>query len=426
MDLFSLSINHHTAPLEVREKIWFSEEEARSSVHRLKGKFFRECMLFSTCNRTELYAANPRGHAGAADLSGFLIEMKGAGGSVSPDHFVAKDSEEVLTHLFRVAGGIDSMVIGDIQILNQVKEGFRFAREERTLGPVLNRLMQHSLRVGKRARAETSISEGAVSVSYAAVELANKIFDDLSTKSVLLVGAGKTGELTLRHLISKGISRIKVANRTADRAQEIVSTHGGIVVPFGQIDAALSEADIAITSVTAAGPVINAAMVARAMKIRKRDPLFLIDLGVPRNIDPEARRVDNVFLYDLDSLGTVVNRNLGKRADEIPSVEAIVKEEVKHFVSWYSSLQVGPTIQELLTAVESIRSGEVQKNINRFNAEDRELVDLVTKRIVKKILHQPIMTLKQQSENGSVRGEVLEHIHALREIFGLGRQDYDE
>lgn len=426
MDLFSLSINHTTAPLEVREKIWFSEDEARSGVHRLKGKFFRECMLFSTCNRTELYAANPRGDTGAGDLSEFLIDMKGAGGVVRPDHFVSKDSEEVLTHLFRVAGGIDSMVIGDIQILNQVKEGFRLAKEERTLGPVLTRLMQHSLRVGKRARSETSISEGAVSVSYAAVELANKIFDDLSIKSVLLVGAGKTGELTLKHLISKGISRINVANRTASRAEEIVSTQGGVVVPFEAIDAALSEVDIAITSVTAAGPVVTGAMVSRAMKVRKRDPLFLIDLGVPRNIDPDARRVDNVFLYDLDSLGTVVNRNLGRRADEIPAVEAIIREEVKQFAAWYSSLQVGPTIQELLAAVESIRSGEVEKNINRFNTEDRELVDLVTKRIVKKILHQPITTLKQQSQNGSVKGEVLEHIHALREIFGLGRKDHDE
>jgi len=426
MDLFSLTINHRTAPLEVREKLWFSEEEARSGVHRLKGRYFTECMLFSTCNRTELYGAHPRGVVSAQELAGFLIDMKGAASVVKPEHFTAKSSEEALRHLFGVAGGIESMVIGDIQILNQIKEGFRFAREEQTLGPVLNRLVQHSLRVGKRARSETAISQGAVSVSYAAVELANKIFEDLSSKSVLLVGAGKTGELTLKHLISKGIGRIRIANRTASRADELAALHGGTPVPFDAMRESLAGVDIAVTSVTTPEPIILAEDIARIMKVRKNDPLFLIDLGVPRNIDAGARKIGNVFLYDLDSLGTVVSRNLGMRESEIPGVQAIITEEMKHFVSWYSSLQVGPTIQDLLRSVETIRSEEVGKNIHRFSGEDRELVELLTKRIVNKILHQPITSLKHQSENGSGKGEVLERIHALRDFFGLGRETHEE
>jgi glutamyl-tRNA reductase len=298
--------------------------------------------------------------------------------------------------------------------------------EERTMGSVMNRLMQSSLHVGKRARSETTICEGAVSVSYAAVELATRIFADLPAKSVLLVGAGKTGELTIRHLISRGIGRIRIANRTRSKGEALVANLGGEVVEYDDLPAALGEADIAITSVTSTDPIIKPGDIPRAMKLRQNNPLFLIDLGVPRNIHPDVRKIDNVFLYDLDSLGTVVERNIGRRKDEIPAIEKIVEEEKHAFVSWYNSLQVGPTIHDLRETIESIRIQEVQKNINRFREEDQELVDLVTKRIVNKILHHPITSLKEQGENGE-KGEMQARIHVLREMFRLGdRNGRDE
>jgi glutamyl-tRNA reductase len=420
MDLFGLSISHRTAPLEIREKLWFSDEEARAGVHELKKRFFGECMLFSTCNRTEVYGVNPHSQVSGGEVRRFLIGLKNASGPVNHEHFVSALAEDAVEHLFRVSGGIESMVIGDIQILNQVKVGFKLAMEEHTLGPVLNRLMQASLHVGKRARSETTICEGAVSVSYAAVELANKIFNDLSSKSVLLIGAGKTGELTIKHLISRGIGRIKIANRTRSKGEALVANLGGEVTDFDRLSEALARVDIAIASIKSTEPVIRQEDVQRVMKMRQKRPLFLIDLGVPRNIQPEIRRMDNVFLYDLDSLGTVVDRNVDRRKEEIPAIEKIVSEEKVAFVSWYNSLQVGPTIHELRETIESIRLQEVEKNINRFRQEDRELVDLVTKRIVNKILHHPITALKQHSENGAPKGEALARIHALREMFRLG------
>jgi len=423
MDLFSLSISHHTAPLEIREKLWFSDDETRAGVHELKRRFFGECMLFSTCNRTEVYGVNPHTDISGGEVGRFLIHLKKGAEAVKPEHFITRLSDQAVEHIFRVSGGIESMVIGDIQILNQVKIGFKHAMEQRTLGPVLNRLLQASLHVGKRARSETTICEGAVSVSYAAVELANKIFDDLASKSVLLVGAGKTGELTVKHLVSRGIGRIKIANRTRSKGETLVANLGGEVVDFEQLPEALAGVDIAITSVKSQDPVISRDHILKVMKIRQKSPIFLIDLGVPRNIAPEVRRMDNVFLYDLDSLGTVVERNLGRRMDEIPIVERIVSEEKTAFIAWYKSLQVGPTIQDLRETLESIRQLEAQKNINRFRQEDHELVDLVTKRIVNKILHHPITSLKQHSVNGEPKGEILAKIHALREMFRLGDQN---
>jgi glutamyl-tRNA reductase len=427
MNLLNLSINHRTAPVEVREKVWLSEEETKLGLQRFRPSFFGECMVFSTCNRTEVFGVDPSADVTPERVRDMLLDLKQAGAMVSSDHFVSSFSEEAVRHLFEISAGIDSMVVGDIQILNQVKEAFKLARDEGALGPVLSRLMQSALRVGKRTRTETAICEGAVSVSYAAVELANKIFEDITTRSALLIGAGETGELTVKHLVGKGIGHIKIANRTRAKAEELVASLGGEVVDYELLVDALQEVDIVITSVRSPSYIVQPADVQRVMKQRLNNPLFLIDIGVPRNIDPAARKIDNVFLYDLDSLGGVVERNLGRRKAEIPKVSEIVKEEMADFFRWYNTLQVGPTIQELRDTFEAIRTQEVQKNINRFKPEDRELIELVTKRIVNKILHQPITTLKEQSGNGEPRRETIHRIHTLREIFGIGKpQERDD
>jgi glutamyl-tRNA reductase len=421
MNLFSIGISHHTASVEVREKMWLSAEETPRVLALLKESLFSECMLVSTCNRTELYGILRDPATPERDIVASLIDAKNAAATVRPEHFVSHHAGSAVQHLFKVSAGIDSMVIGDIQILNQVKEAFQAARDAGSLGPVMNRLMQTSLHVGKRVRTETTISEGAVSVSYAAVELANKIFADLSRKSALLIGAGETGELTMKHLVGKGIGKVRVANRTRARAEALVAELGGEVVDYEQMVEGLRAADIVITSVNSPSYVVQPDDVHKVMRQRGNNPLFLIDIGVPRNVNPAAKKIENVFLYDIDALSAIVDRNLQKRTAAMPAVTRIVREELAEFFRWHKSLEVAPTIQDFRSTLESIRQDEVQKHINRFTPEDKELVELVTRRIVNKILHQPLTTLKKGAENGSGETETALRIKVLRELFGMTR-----
>ncbi|MGA9119007.1 MAG: glutamyl-tRNA reductase [Bacteroidota bacterium] len=425
MNLVSIGISHLTAGVEVRERMWLSDEEIRRAVAALKEKFFSEVMLVSTCNRTELYGLNGVAPVEPEALKEFLIDFKGAGDTVKPAHFYGSSAEESVRHLFKVASGVDSQVIGDIQILNQVKEAFNLAREVSTMGPVMHRLMQATLHVGKRTRTETTICEGAVSASYAAVELASKIFADLSKKSAFLIGAGETGELTMKHLVGKGIGKVLIANRTKEKAEALTRDFGGTVIDYEKIEDALRIVDIVITSVNSPSYVVLPDHVHKVMKQRANNPLFIIDIGVPRNVDPSSRRIENVFLYDIDALSSIVDRNLERRKAELPRVEEIVSEETREFFHWIENLSVGPTIQEFRSSLESIRLEEVEKNINRFKPEDRELLDLVTKRIVNKILHTPTAVLKQSG--GDNDSESLTRIKSLRELFGMEREkDQDD
>ena len=405
-----------------------SAEESREAVRRLRDRYFSECLLVSTCNRTEVFGMVPDTDVDELGLKRYLIELKGATGSVQPDHFFHDLGSAAVEHLFRVASGIDSLVIGDIQILNQVKEAFNLSTEVDAMGPVMNRLLQSALHVGKRTRSETALCEGAVSVSYAAVELANKIFADLTRKSALLIGAGQTGELTMKHLVGRGIGHIKVANRTREKAEALAKSFGvvGEVVEYDQVVEGLRNVDIVITSVTSPTYVLQPGDLQKVIRQRASNPLFVIDIGVPRNVDPSCNKVANVFLYDMDSLSAIVDRNLELRKVEIPKVTRIIEEEMTDFFHWYNSLQVTPTIQDLREAFEVIRTQEVEKNINRFKPEDRELVDLLTKRILNKILHQPITTLKQTAEEGTTTRETIVRIKTLRDLFGITRLRRDD
>ena len=430
MNLVAVGINHRTAPLEVREKLWMSNDEIRKTVASLKGAPFTECFIVSTCNRTELYGTyddEGKGVDFAPDVDAImdrLIQIKAAGGAVRHEHMYRLDSTNAVSHLFKVASGIDSMVIGDVQILSQIKEGFNIAYEEKAAGNLLHRLLQSTYHVGKRTRSETTIAEGAVSVSYAAVELANKIFSDLSKKSALLIGAGETGELTAKHLLGRGIGSIFVANRTKSKAEDLATSIGGKAVDFEAFQQMLSKVDIVVSSVASQQYVVTKADVQRAMKERSHDPLFIIDIGVPRNIDPEANKIDNVFLYDMDGISGIIDQNIQKRRSEIPHVNQIILEELTEFNNWFNSLQVAPTIHDLRTHFEQVRQEEVEKNINRFSQEDRELVELVTKRIVNKLLHLPTTNLK----NGNDESEDEKHkkLHLVRSLFGLHRKGPNE
>jgi glutamyl-tRNA reductase len=428
MDFYGIGISHHTAPVEVRERIAFDAAESRTMLGELASRNWQESVLLSTCNRTELYVVASASTSAPEALPALVVAFKKAEGVVDPQHFRFFRNGEAIKHMFKIAAGVDSMITGDIQILSQVKEGFNIAVEAGTIGPYLEKLKQSALRVGKRSRSETSISEGAVSVSYAAVELACKIFADLAKKSALLVGAGESGELTLKHLLGKGIGKLQIVNRTLEKAEQLAGSFGGMVVPYERMPEALRSVDIAICSVSSPSYIIGAELIQRIMKERQNNPLFLIDMGVPRNIDPGARKIENVFLYDIDSLGMIVDRNLIRRKEEIPKVTAIIREELAEFLRWQASLGVTPTIQSLTESWERIRRAEVEKNINRFQEKDRELVDVVTRRIVNKILHHPITTLRHGAENGHFGKKTLERVNVLRELFGIEKnlRDGDE
>jgi glutamyl-tRNA reductase len=437
MQLCLIGINHRTALVDVREKLWFSDEELRTVLGVLRSRFFSECFIISTCNRTELYGitgshaadADPsaawggRGRAALADeVITYLLEFKSALDTDARAALYVMSGCRAASHLFKVAAGIDSMIVGDIQILNQIKTHYNLALDEHATGTFCAKLIQTAYHVGKRTRTETSICEGAVSVSYAAVELSNKIFSNLAEKRALLIGAGETGEITAKNLVARGIGSLTIANRTRSKADELAASIGGTAIDFEELHAKLKDVDIVISSVTTPSYVITAEQVRRTMKERSNDPLLIVDIGVPRNIDPEVNKLDNVFVHTMDSLSRIVDQNMSRRKTEIPAVNAIIFEELSALHHWHESLQVNPTISDLREMFESVRAEEVRKNINRFSQEDRELVEIVTKRIVNKLLHLPTTNLKNGTGTESMEDRH-KRIHAIRSLFGLQKLD---
>jgi len=417
MNLLCVGISHHTAPLDIRERLWFSSEEVSQILSLLKSASIAECVMFSTCNRTELYVLTENNTLPSEEIKRILITQKSADGKVQSSDLFTLSAGEAARHLFRVTAGIDSMVLGDVQILTQVKEGFHLATEQGTAGIFMNRLFQLAFRAGKRVRTETEIGDGAVSVSYAAVELAEKIFDKLKKRSALVIGAGETAELTATHLHGKEIGKLLITNRTQERADQLAAKVQGVVIPFDNWFDILSDVDIVISSIEVNRFILTASDIQRALKHHGNKTLFIIDIGVPRNIDPEVKNIENVFLYDLDTLNLMVEKNVQKRRAEIPKVEIVIAEVLAELTSWYSSLEVNPTIIALTQFMENIRQEELVKHINRFNPEDRELVELVTKRIINKIIHAPIANLRKGQETSLA--ERLQKISAIQKLFGL-------
>jgi len=424
MNLLCVGISHHTAPLDVRERLWFSSEEIRQTLPLLKPIGISECVMFSTCNRTELYMLTEDNTRLSEEIKRMLITQKSADGKVQPSDLFSLTAGDAARHLFRVAAGTDSMVLGDVQILAQVKDGFHLATELATAGFFMNRLFQLAFRAGKRARTETEIGDGAVSVSYAAVELAEKIFDDLHKKSALVIGAGETAELTATHLRGKEIGKLFITNRTQERAEQLAEKVQGVVIPFNNWFDILPDVDIVISSVEVNRFVLAASDIQRTLKHYGSKILFIIDIGVPRNIDPEVKNIENVFLYDLDKLNLMVEENLQKRRAEIPKVEAVITEVLAELTHWYSSLEVNPTITALTQFMENIRQEELAKNINRFDPKDRELVELVTKRMINKIIHAPIVNLRNGQE--TLLSERLHKMSAIQKLFGLANSSKED
>ena len=421
-----IGLSHHTAPLELRERIALSPEELPPALARVRAlEGVREVALLSTCNRSEIIALTDTYHAGRAVLEDALHGLaKERGKGALPDESLYRfEGPAAARHLFRVAGSLDSMIVGEPQILGQVKDAWRVAVESKTLGPVLDRLFRQALEVGKRVRRETDIGAYAVSVSFAAVELAKKIFGPLEGRAALIVGAGETGELTMRHLKSAGANELWVANRTPAAAEALATELGGRAVGLDALPTALAKVDVVISSTGAPEPLIRRPVIERAMKERKGRPLFLVDIAVPRDVEPAAGHVYNVFLYDLDDLARVVAGNRERREVEAELAGTIVGDEVVRFQQWFESRDAVPTIVALKERVDTLREGETErlmKKLDHLSERDKALVAQYGETLANKILHGPLSQLRHvgAGERGVALAGALRYLFRLDEASG--------
>jgi glutamyl-tRNA reductase len=420
--LFVAGLSHRNAPVELREQLAVEEDKLRELLGDVHGSgVARELLIVSTCNRVEVYGdAEVPGEARAAVFRHLCRHRGVETGTVESQLYTHLEGDAV-RHAFRVASSLDSMLVGEPQILGQVKDAFALAQACSTVGPVLHTLFTQAFAVAKRVRTETEIARHAVSISFAAVELARKIFDGLEGKSVLLVGAGKMGTLAARHLIDHGAFPVYIANRTWARAQAMARTLSGTPVPFEELDTALTTVDIVITSTGAASPVIRRDAVQRVMHARRGRPLFFIDIAVPRDVDPGVNTLADVYAYDIDDLRQVVEANLRERSREAQRAESLVDREVGKFEARLRDVEVIPTIVSLRERLEEIRVSEVRRAVARLSdasPETRAALEALSTGIVNKVLHAPITKLRESSRAGASRSW-LELVH---ELFALGRR----
>ncbi|MCL4548153.1 MAG: glutamyl-tRNA reductase [Bacteroidetes bacterium] len=431
MNLIGISINHRTSPLELREALHLNRDEIVSLIPRLKEQIFSEGVVISTCNRTEIFGFPQTEGLDVNSIIGSLLQAKPIDG-IMPEHFTRFFSCGAVKHLFSVASGIDSMVIGDSQILGQVKDAFEISEDLDFAGSISRRIFDTAIKVGKRSIKETTIGEGAVTVSYAAVQVVEKIFANLEKKSALVIGAGETSELAAIHLHDKGVGKITISNRTIERAENLADKVHGEIIPFQYLKEHLHNFDIIISATSSNELIIHADEIKSAMKKRKGTPVVLMDIAVPRDIDPDVRKIDNVFYHDMDSLKIIVDQNMQKRKEQIPLVEKIIMEELVGFFNWYNTLDVVPTIKSIRSFFEEIRLDELEKIKNKVNEEDFTKIEDMTRRMVGRLLHNPTVKLRGFAESGANIKEVLTNTLILKELFNLedfptnGKNDAEE
>ncbi|MGE4093772.1 MAG: glutamyl-tRNA reductase [Candidatus Binatia bacterium] len=420
-NLVIVGLNHRSAPVEVRERLAFSNGTLEAALRRLvDSQNVREGTILSTCNRVEIITCATEVNTANDTIKAFLAETQEMSRAAFEEHLYTRTGKEALGHLFRVAASLDSLVVGEPQILGQVKDAYAAASEAGTVGEVLHRCFHKTFAVAKRIRSETRIAAKAVSVSSAAVELARSIFDHLEDKTAMVIGAGEMGELAVRHLQNHGIGNVLVTNRTFSRAVELAHEFNGSVVPFDQFPKHLRLADIIIGSAGGNAYLIDPSMVAEALRERKRRPMFFIDLGVPRNFDPRLNDVENIFLYDIDDLEQAIEENKDEREREALKATAIVEEEVESFWRWLSSLEVTPTIVALREKAEAIRQRELEKTLaalTELPPHAHKAIEVLSTAIINKLLHPPIAYLKSTGRNES--GSRASEVAAVRRIFGL-------
>lgn len=415
-----IGANHKTAEIEVRERLAFNGPKLEEGLRELSNHpLIKEIFIISTCNRVELYLCSKENSSSdlvAQEVINFLSRFHSIEVEQLKRSLYVINGADAVRHLMRVASSLDSMVVGEPQILGQVKDAFEFALQKKTTGLILNTLVKKAISAAKRVRTETRIAENAVSISYAAVELARKIFDDLSTKSFMLLGAGEMAELAARHLISNGVKAVTVANRTYERGCELAREFNGRAIRFEDFLKELVHTDIVICSTGAPNYVITKEQMLRVAKERRHRPVFLIDISVPRNIDPSINEIDNVYLYDIDDLQGVVDSNMLERQKEAQKAEDIINEEVEKFQRWYNSLDSVPTIVALRKRAEEIKESELREFFNKFPAmeerQKRAVIQLAST-IVNKLLHPPTAALKGDSEDKEILIATIKKLYSL-------------
>ncbi len=419
MRIVLIGLSHKTAPVHLREKLSLYGQNSLEALHSLRDATgMAECAVLSTCNRTEVY-----GLTGEENWQELLLDFLAQMAHVTPgqlqDHLYSYEGSPAVRHLMRVAGGLDSMVVGEGQILAQVREAMQAAAEAGTAGTAVHALFQNALAAGKRARTETEIGRGAVSISLVAVQLARQIFQRLDGRVILLIGAGETGEQTAKMLLADGAApKLLVCNRTPERAEELARQFGGASVPWERLGEALTRADIVITSTGAPHAVISQGLIRQSARGRRGRPLFLIDIAVPRDVEQAVGELDDVYLYNIDDLQAVVQKNTAGRQIEAVRVEEIVEEEKDRFLAWLRSREVAPTIQQLQRFTDEIVAAEYARvggRLSHLTQRDRDVVDTLVRGIVNKVMRRPIVHLKEAADSGNGYHEV----ESVRAIFGL-------
>jgi glutamyl-tRNA reductase len=417
--IVAIGLNHKTAPVEVRERLAFSSEDTPKVLEAMRqDTCVDEIALFSTCNRVEFLLATKDAPKAVEAVKDFMAKFKNTPRHTFEQALYVCHGDEAVRHIFRVAASLDSMVVGEPQILGQIKESYLHACDYRTCGVVLNRLMHRSFSVAKRVRTETGIGDHAVSISYAAVELGRKIFGELEEKAVLLLGAGEMAELAVEHLANNRAQPIFVANRTFERGLELAERFRGTAIRFEEVRDYLRQVDIVISSTGAPGYILVPDDFKGLMRARRNRPLFFIDIAVPRDIDPEINRINNVYVYDIDDLKSAIQENIEERQQEALRGERIVDAAVIQFRRWFQSLDVVPTIVDLRNKMEGIRQKELKKTLSALSSaseEDRAAIDRLTAALVKKILHDPTVFLKESGD----KNEKSVHIDMTRRLFSL-------
>ena len=421
MDLIVIGVNHRTAPIDVREQLVFTDDEVLKVLTKVREQqTLAEAMLLSTCNRTEFYGLSNNHSAAKKYILNFLNKEKHVDLVNHDNYSYILTKHEPVRHLLKVAAGLDSLVLGESQILGQVRRSYELSKESDACGVILNRVLQSAISVGKRVRTETDIGAGAVSVSSAAAELAGKIFADLSTQKVLLIGVGEMGTLTAKHMIERGVSFLKIANRTFSKAENLAKTLSGSPTTLDRLQETLIWADIVISCTGATQPIVTKEMMLSIMKKRSGRAIYIIDIAVPRDFDARIGELDGAFLHDIDDMKMLVDRNLDGRRTEIPKAEIIIEKELEEYTAWRRSLVAMPLIKKLREHVENIRLQEIERHGKRFCDRDREQIELLTESLVKKILH-PIMGQARQWSDDEEIGTL--RIDSLYEAFNLERPE---
>ncbi len=420
MKVFIVGLNHKVADIEVREKLAFDGLKLPEGLIRFKElPEVQEAVILSTCNRVELYANVNDTEKASESIKTFLAEFHIIKRSSLDKALYMYDDIDAVRHIFRVASSLDSMIVGEPQILGQLKDAFELALEKKTTGILLNKLMKKAISVAKRVRTETRIAENAVSISFAAVELARKIFTDLSERAFMLLGAGEMAELAARHLINNGVEEVMVANRTYERACDLAKEFNGRPVKFDEFINEMVHADIVICSTGAPDYILRKDQMQKLMKERKQRQVFLIDISVPRNIDPEINGLGNVYLYNIDDLQGVVDANVFERQKEAEKAEKIVEEEIETFLKWQSSLDSIPTIKALRERAEEMKKEELDRLLHKISGlgeKEREAIEYMATALMNKLIHPPTAVLKESSEDK----ESL--VALIRKLYGIDEE----